>query len=127
MTTMFPAFQLLPKPALRIGGLIALGILAWMPPQLAVAQSEPGELKSLRNEYLSRVASANRSLTEQYLAALQRHERELGLAGNYEEAIRAAAKIEQLRQEQTMLESGGGSQEGRIVLAARVPPPWPTW
>lgn len=100
--------------------LILPAVVCLIAAQPSKAQLEPSELQALRGEYLAKVASANRSLTEQYLSALQRHERELGLSGNYEEAIEAAGRIERIRQELAVLDPGSRSAQGEgITLRAR--------
>ena len=117
MTTLSAMSRFNARSRRWLNGLAVSCLLGLALPDLAVGQSEPAELQALRKDYLSRVASANRALTEQYLAALQRHERELGLSGNYEEALRAAERIAQLKREQEILPSD--SIDDRITLRAR--------
>ncbi len=103
------------RPGVVLLALALSAVLSTAPPVGAQMPAEPRELQDLRNEYLSKVANATRTVTEQYLQALQRHERELGLSGNYEEAMRAAERQEQLRQQRRNMEAGAAEAPGNKI------------
>lgn len=105
----------LPPTATAVALLALALVLTAPPPAAAQMPTEPLELTNLRNEYLSQVAAATRTVTEQYLQALQRHERELGVAGNYEEALRAAERRKQLLEHRERIEAGAAEASGNKI------------